>query len=87
MKWHKTTVTRKGQVTIPVEIRRVMGLKEGDTVAFVQDGDSVRLAPWIGAVERTAAMLKSDIPIGTPQQEKEAFEHGIAENVVASMNQ
>jgi len=39
------TVTSKGQVTIPVEIRRRLGLGPGDKVAFVFDGDEVRLRP------------------------------------------
>ncbi|MBR5344197.1 MAG: AbrB/MazE/SpoVT family DNA-binding domain-containing protein [Clostridia bacterium] len=31
-------VTCKGQITLPVAIRRVLGLKEGDKVAFVEQG-------------------------------------------------
>ena len=34
-------VTSKGQITIPAEIRRRMGLKTGDKVLFVEDGDKV----------------------------------------------
>ncbi len=29
-----STVTRKGQITVPAEIRRALGLKEGDKVAL-----------------------------------------------------
>jgi antitoxin PrlF len=36
-------VTRKGQVTIPVQVRRRLGLREGDRVAFVEEGDRVVL--------------------------------------------
>jgi antitoxin PrlF len=33
------TMTSKGQVTVPVEVRRRLGLKQGDRVAFeVADG-------------------------------------------------
>lgn len=32
-------ITSKGQITIPIEIRKLLGLKEGDKVLFVQDGD------------------------------------------------
>jgi AbrB family looped-hinge helix DNA binding protein len=45
------TVTSKGQITIPVEIRRSLGLHEGDQVVFEiaeNDGDPmarVRRAP------------------------------------------
>lgn len=34
MKELLTVVTRKGQITIPVEIRRSLGIKEGDKVAL-----------------------------------------------------
>lgn len=34
-------ITSKGQITIPVEIRKKLGLKEGDKVLFVEDGDKV----------------------------------------------
>ena len=33
MKEYLSVVTRKGQITVPVEVRRALGLKEGDKVA------------------------------------------------------
>lgn len=36
-------VSSKGQVTIPVEIRRKLGLKEGDKVIFLEKGSDVVL--------------------------------------------
>ncbi len=42
---HLGVVTRKGQVTLPVDIRRALKLQEGDTVAFrIEDGE-VRVRP------------------------------------------
>lgn len=41
-----STITSKGQVTIPVEIRRHLGIATNDKVAFVlEDGGEVRLKP------------------------------------------
>ncbi len=40
-----STITTKGQVTIPAEIRRHLGVGEHDQVAFVIEGDQVRLEP------------------------------------------
>ena len=34
-------VTSKGQITIPVQIRRKLKLKDGDKVAFMTEGDKV----------------------------------------------
>jgi antitoxin PrlF len=40
------TLTSKGQVTIPVEIRRQLGLQKGAKLAFVVEEDgSVRIKP------------------------------------------
>lgn len=38
---HKATLTSKGQVTIPVEVRRALSLRQGDTLAFVTEGDRI----------------------------------------------
>lgn len=34
-------VTSKGQITIPVAIRKLLGVKDGDKVLFVQEGSKV----------------------------------------------
>ena len=36
-----STITSKGQVTIPVEVRRYLGLKTNDKVAFLIDEEGV----------------------------------------------
>src|SRR3712207_456519 len=45
MKELVATVTRKGQVTVPAEVRRHLGVGTPAKVAFVIDGDEVRLKP------------------------------------------
>jgi antitoxin PrlF len=45
MKQFTTTTTQRNQVTIPAEVRRLLGLKPRDKVAFtIEDGGKVRLA-------------------------------------------
>jgi AbrB family looped-hinge helix DNA binding protein len=34
-------ITSKGQITIPVAIRKALGVKDGDKVLFIQEGDKV----------------------------------------------
>lgn len=36
-------VTSKGQITIPVTIRNALGIREGDKVLFIEEGDRVIL--------------------------------------------
>ena len=38
-------VQKKGQITIPIEIRKKMGLKEGDLVAFVETEQGIMISP------------------------------------------
>ena len=45
MKTVTSSVSPKGHVTIPVELRRQWGLGPKDRVTFVIEGDEVRLAP------------------------------------------
>ena len=37
-------VTSKGQVTIPIDMRRKLGIKDGDKVAFIEDGNRIVIA-------------------------------------------
>lgn len=34
-------ITSKGQITIPVAIRRLLGVQEGDKILFVEEGEKV----------------------------------------------
>ncbi|TLZ73080.1 MAG: AbrB/MazE/SpoVT family DNA-binding domain-containing protein [Methanobacteriota archaeon] len=37
------TVTSKGQVTLPVSIRKRLGLRKGSRIVFLEGGDEVRV--------------------------------------------
>lgn len=42
MKRSRSTISSKGQITVPLEIRRRLGVKEGDGVEFVvEDGRTI----------------------------------------------
>jgi AbrB family looped-hinge helix DNA binding protein len=78
-----TTVTRKGQVTIPVEIRRALGLKEGDRLAVERQGEAVLLRRARSVAERTAGILaqyRLAVPL-TAEEERAAFERAVADEV------
>ena len=46
----ESTVTRKGQITIPKAIRDRLGVKEGDKVVFVLRGEEVVLKVIRGSI-------------------------------------
>ena len=74
-------LTRKGQITVPVEIRLALGLKQGDIVSFRLDENRVQLIRRGNIAQQTAGMLKSNLPPLSPQAEKRAAEEAIAEEV------
>ena len=43
----KTRVTSKGQVTIPKAVRERLGLRPGDEIEFVEDGQGFRVWKWV----------------------------------------
>lgn len=88
MDTYETVVTRKGQITIPIDIRRSLGIKEGDRMSVQQVGGAIRVSRALDIVERTAGSLAKYLegPAKTIEEEKAAFERGVAEEVVESMN-
>jgi AbrB family looped-hinge helix DNA binding protein len=41
----QATLTSKGQITVPREIRRVLGVRSGDKLLFESDGKGIRVRP------------------------------------------
>jgi AbrB family looped-hinge helix DNA binding protein len=72
-------LTTKGQVTIPIDVRRLLGVRAHDEVTFVIEDDQVRLTPASSVVDRTAGMLKGEPLRTSPREEKVAAEEAIAE--------
>ncbi|MDI9369359.1 MAG: AbrB/MazE/SpoVT family DNA-binding domain-containing protein [Synergistaceae bacterium] len=66
-------ITSKGQITIPVEIRRRLGVKKGDKILFVEDEGRIYIlnssleaireaqAAFSGEAERAGLKDESDI--------------------------
>lgn len=45
-KHYSSSISSKGQVTVPLEIRTRLGLVAGDQVEFVIDGDQTTIRPF-----------------------------------------
>lgn len=82
MKERLSVVTRKGQVTVPAEIREALGIKEGDKVAFVVEDDRIELRRRGSVVEATAGVFKGRGPVRTAEELREEAERAIAETTV-----
>ena len=75
-----TSVTSKGQVTIPAEIREHLGIKPKDKVRFIADEDgTVRLAPV--KTSSISELFGSVKPLKKPEDFRtlrREFEEGVA---------
>src|SRR5262245_39184264 len=88
MKELLTVVTRKGEMTVPAEIRTALNLKQGDKVAVTvpeSNLEPVQLRRVGSVVERTAGMLHNDIPMLSPAEEKEAAAQAWADEATKRM--
>lgn len=66
-------VMSKGQITIPKDIRKVLGVESGDRVTFIVEGQNVRIvnsavyamqtlqAEMLGEAERTGLTAEEDV--------------------------
>lgn len=77
-----STITTKGQMTIPVSIRKLYGLQPNDRMDFIPDGDRIILVPvktlrdFRGAVTGT----------GDPDQERQAAKDAVGIRIVEEMS-
>jgi len=89
MSSNSSVVTRKGQITIPAEIRRELDIKEGDQIIFYRQSGSVEILTAAEFVRRTAGSLplKPGVKPATIAQLKEAAAQGWVEGAIKDMNQ
>jgi AbrB family looped-hinge helix DNA binding protein len=69
---HTTTVTQKGQVTIPKEVRRALNLKPHDRVLITLEGDRAVIIPIRRrALSQFKGILPATVPFPGHQQIRE----------------
>ncbi|MBM3462697.1 MAG: AbrB/MazE/SpoVT family DNA-binding domain-containing protein [Armatimonadetes bacterium] len=79
MSQHQTVVTRKGQITLPAEVRRALGLRQGDrvTVELANGQATVRRAE--GVIARTAGSVAPIAPPLTATEMRDVAEQAWAD--------
>lgn len=73
---YKTVLTRKGQTTIPAELRQILGLQEGDRLTWWIEDGKIRMTSARDYVEQMTRYFEShrdpDQPVLTIEQLREA---------------
>ena len=65
-----STLTSKGQVTIPAGVRKQLGLQPGDRVGFIVEGGEVRLVRKESCMEAAFGICKTDRSVSIEEMEK-----------------
>lgn len=60
---YSSTVTSKGQATIPAPIRKKLGIKPGEKILFEENGQGVILKTHIQMVHELAGSLKPKVKV------------------------
>lgn len=85
------TMTSKGQVTIPLHVREALGLKPGDKVGFIKQGDNFVVTTPREIVEQTAGVFKKYADaldrMYSAEELRDFYEVGVADEVMRSMRE
>jgi AbrB family looped-hinge helix DNA binding protein len=85
-------ITSKGQITIPIDIRKKLGVKEGDKVIFFEDGNRIIVAnaakiatakiraAFIGEAERLGLKGEQDVVALVDEVREEMWKERYADN-------
>jgi AbrB family looped-hinge helix DNA binding protein len=82
MREFEATVTGKGQITIPKEIRRIMGLHPHDRVSFELEGESVKIRRVSSKLMQGYGAITARKKPEEYQELRKAFEAGVAEELI-----
>ena len=77
-----TKVNPKGQITIPVSIRKKYGLCTNDRVDFVIEGDKIVLIP----VKTLRDFRGSVTGTGDPEKERQAAKEAVSRRTIEEMS-
>ena len=66
---HTSSVTSKGQVTIPADFRRQLGIRPGDRVGFVERGGAIVLERCENRIEAAFGLLQADRSVSLEEME------------------
>lgn len=75
---NESSITEKGQTTIPKPVREFLGLRAGDKVRYVITDGGVRIMP-VRSVSRLCGVFQHDGPTVTLEEMERAVADGACE--------
>jgi antitoxin PrlF len=83
----QSRMTSKGQVTVPAELRRELGLQPGDRVEFVRENGTIRVRKAESIVMKLAGSVKSQGRPLEPDEIHDFVAQGIADDYEQELKQ
>lgn len=74
----ESSITKKGQTTLPKPVRETLGLRAGDRVRYVISKGKVRILP-VRPIGRLFGVLRHDGPAVTVEEMEQAVAGGTVE--------
>lgn len=74
----ESSITKKGQTTLPKPVRETLGVKAGDRVRYVISGGQVRILP-VRPIGRLFGVLQHEGPAVTVEEMEQAVAEGAFE--------
>jgi antitoxin PrlF len=80
-----SVLTKKFQITLPKRIRQILGVKSGERIGFIVEGNEVKIVPLKLKLEENFGKVKA---VSKPENFKEIrnfVEEEIAKNVIEEL--
>ena len=74
----ESSITKKGQTTLPKVVRESLGLRAGDKVRYIIVDGGVRIMP-VRSINRLFGALRHDGPVVTLEEMEQAIADGACE--------
>lgn len=74
----ESSITKKGQTTLPKAVRESLGLRAGDKVRYIIVDGGVRIMP-VRSINRLFGVLQHDGPAVTIEEMEQAIADGACE--------
>jgi AbrB family looped-hinge helix DNA binding protein len=71
---HTSTVTSKGQITIPADLRKSLGLRPGQQVTFSRTENALLITPMEDDVTATFGLLKAEHGVSLQEMDEAVAE-------------
>lgn len=83
---YESRITAKGQTTIPIEVRKLLGVNSGDLLRYEIDGEHVRLVRKRSAKEFAGMFYDPDRKLLTDEDIDDAIGQAVNERYERSLD-